>query len=138
MEDRFPGRIDHPTGAVGHKAGPEIGQVGLAEVGRSPFALSASATRGDPAESDVIADGESGDTGAEFHHDTGALVPEDRRKIDHRVAGDTMPVAVTDARGLHLDQHLTLPGPGERERLDRQGSVHGPEDGGIDLHGVGV
>ena len=55
-------------------------------------------------ESDVIADGEPGDTGAEFHHDTGALMPEDRRKIDHRVAGNTMPVAVTDTRGLHLDQ----------------------------------
>ena len=70
----------------------------------------------------MIADGEPGDTGAEFHHDTGALMPEDRRKIDHRVTGDTVPVAVTDTRSLHLDQDLTLPRWGERERLDRQGA----------------
>ena len=96
MKDRVPGRIDHPASAVGHQTGPEIGQVGLAEVGQPSVALSAGATCRDPAESDVIADGEPGDTGAEFHHDTGALMPEDRRKIDHRVTGDTMPVAVTD------------------------------------------
>ena len=138
MKDRVPGRIDHPASAVGHQTGPEIGQVGLAEVGQPLVALPAGTTCRDPTESDVIADGEPGDTGAEFHHDTGALMPEDRRKIDHRVTGDTVPVAVTDTRSLHLDQDLTLPRWGERERLDRQGGIHSPEDGGIDLHGVGV
>lgn len=138
MKDRVPGRIDHPASAVGHQTGPEIGQVGLAEVGQPLVALPAGTTCRDPTESDVIADGEPGDTGAEFRHDTGALMPEDRRKIDHRVASNTMPVAVTDTRGLHLDQDLTLPGRGKRERLDRQGGIHGPEDGGIDLHAVGV
>ena len=138
MKDLIARCVRHAPGAVRHQPRPEIGKVGLAEMRHPSLTLHAGTTRRDPTERHMITNREAGHVRPHFAHDTGAFVPKHGRQVDRRVASDTVPVAVTDPRGLHLDQDFTGARRGELKRLDHERAVDSAKDGGIDLHGDGV
>ena len=135
MKERFTRRIGHPPGPVQHQPGPQIPEVGLAQMPTITDAFRTDTTRRNPAQGDMISNAQVLDSGPEPANNTGALVPEYGRQIDLRITGDTVPVAVTHPRSLHLDQHLARTRSGELDRLDRQRGVHGSKYRGVDLHG---
>ena len=68
----------------------------------------ARATRGRPAEDDVIAGFDLRDARAGLAHDAGAFVTENHRRAGRPVVARGVEVAVTDARCLDFDEHLAL------------------------------
>ena len=134
MVDTSSVRICEAAGAVEHRPRPQGRKVGLTEVGAATRTGLAGATEGDPAQRDVVANGGSLHPRTDVGDNSGALVSEHHREIDPGIPRDHVPVAVTHAGGLHLDQHLACLRCVEIEGFDRQRFVQRAKYGGLDLH----
>src|SRR5690606_23939453 len=104
-------------GAVGGREARRL--VGLAHPHRrlvlaaergAHHALVAVAAEGDQAAGDAVADGELRAIGADLADHTGDLMAQHRRHREPEVVLADVLVAVAQARGLHIDQHLTADG----------------------------
>ena len=73
---------------------------------------------GDESEDDVVTRGQPSHAGTDFFHHAGTLVPTDDGQRTGEVTGDEMLVGVAHARCGQLDEHLTLTGRVELDRLD--------------------
>ena len=125
------------TGIVGLGAG---GAQGRPAVG----AVRAVTAAGHERAHDVIADREVGHARAHLDDLPGGLVAEDHRHRARAVAVDGRQIRVTQARRVHLEQHLAGLRPTELEGLDGQrpglvvgtGRGHFAQYGGSGLHAI--
>ncbi len=87
----------------------------------------------------MIADLQVPHAGADLLHDTGALMPADRRKRHAgQIAGLDMVVGVAQPGGLECDEDLALFRSVEVDLLDTPRLVELPQHGSVRLHATRV
>jgi hypothetical protein len=125
------------AGAVGHQplalgAADGGAQVRLARQARLTLTAFGRVER-----DNVVADRYRGDAGADFAHDPGAFMAEDRREDALAVlALQRIGVGVAHARGHDLHQHFAGARPLQVDLVDLERLVGGDGDGGSGLHSL--
>jgi hypothetical protein len=120
-------------GAVVHAAGHRRHGGGIAQVWFAASAVAAAAATVEPGEDDVIAGLYRSDSRADRFDDTGAFVADDDRRRHWQDAALDAEVAVADAAGDDLDQHLALLRVLELDSFDLERFIETGKHGGTHL-----
>jgi hypothetical protein len=91
----------------------------------------AAPTGGDEPEHDVVAGGQTGDTGADLLDDPGSLVAPDHGQRQWGVPGDNVLIRMAESRSHQADQDLAVSGWVEVDLLDAPLRVGSPANSRI-------
>lgn len=122
------------AGTIHHCAIPKGAFVGLAQMCLVVAAMKASAAIGNPAEHDMIANGDAGDTVAHGQNFSGAFMAQDDRKGMSTLSADHMIIRMTDPCGSHADQNLTRLWRRKVQRFDLHWLIVVIKDGSLNFH----